>query len=215
QPDSCQLWPPMRQARQSTGTQLILGHSRPCVVFSGKQAFASICNSSDSKVNGFIGSNGRYVRRFCRSTAPECSSKRVQPVMFSLEAPDIKRGIAALKYIKDYQQFIKGTRIADGCEKGATRPLAVLREARCARSLLHITGFKKIPRRELICGVSDGWRNVCELVIPLSRSRIYLEMANSWWTGAAFPPSCRRCHSRLAVSFATFQKIRHRIPAGL
>src|SRR5215813_13787062 len=112
----------MRQARQSTGTRLILGHSRPCVVFSGKQAFASICYSSDSKSERLHRIKRTVcVRRLCRSTAPECSSKRVQLVMFSLEVPDFKRGIAAVKYIKDYQQFIKGTRIPDGCEKGATQ----------------------------------------------------------------------------------------------
>jgi len=38
-------------------------------------------------------------------------------VMFSLSAPDIKRRIAGLKYIKDYQQFIKATRIAYGSDR--------------------------------------------------------------------------------------------------
>src|SRR5215831_12426802 len=206
----------MRQARQSTGTRLILGHSRPCVVFSGKQAFASICYSSDSKSERFHRIKRTVcVRRLCRSTAPECSSKRMQPVMFGLEAPDIKRGIAALKYIKIINNLLRPLESPMAAKRSHTRPLAVLREARCARSLLHITGSKKYLAGNRSAG-DERWMEECLRASYTVKPLSYLSRNGEFLvTGAAFPASRRRCHSRLAVSFATFQKIRHRIPAGL
>src|SRR5262249_5142501 len=107
----------------------------------------------------------------------------MQPVMFSLEAPDIKRGIAALKYIKIINNLLRPLESPMAAKKEPHKTLAVLREARCARSLLHITRSKNTSPGTDLRGMHDGWMNVYQLDIQISL-----------------------CHSRLAVSFAIFKK---------
>src|SRR5262249_37000513 len=84
----------------------------------------------------------------------------MQPVMFSLEAPDIKRGIAALKYIKIINNLLRPLESPMAAKKEPHKTTGRPTRSQVRAIIAAHNRFQKIPRRELICG-GERWMEEC------------------------------------------------------
>jgi len=76
----------------------------------------------------------------------------MQAVMFSLEAPDIKRGIAALKYMKIINNLLRPLESPMAAKKEPHKTTGRPTRSQVRAIIAAHNRFKKIPRRESICG---------------------------------------------------------------